>query len=95
MYKNFVCDIPDWERKLAQYPDPTPQNVDFLESIRTRQKFALNEVNGHRSCTIVNMGAIALRLNRTLHFDPVKQEFINDPEANRLVNEPMRSPWSI
>lgn len=95
VYKNFVCDIPDWERKLANYPDPTPQNVDFLESIRNRQKFALNEINGHRSCTIVNMGAIALRLNRTLHFDPVKQEFINDPEANRLVNEPMRSPWSI
>jgi len=41
------------------------------------------------------MGAVALRLNRTLHFDPVKQEFINDPEANQLVDEPMRAPWSI
>jgi len=95
VYKNFVCDIPDWEKKLAQYPEPAPQNTDFKECISSRQKFALNEVNGHHSCTIVNMGAIALRLNRTLHFDPVKQEFINDPEANQLVNEPMRAPWSI
>lgn len=95
VYNNFVCDIPDWEKKLAQFPEPTPQNTDFLECIRTRQKFALNEVNGHHSCTIVNMGAVALRLNRTLHFDPIKQEFINDPEANQLVNEPMRAPWSI
>ena len=95
VYKNFICDIPDWEKKLADYPEPATQNTDFKECIRTRQKFALNEVNGHRSCTIVNMGAIALRLNRTLNFDPVKQEFINDPEANQLVNEPMRAPWSI
>ncbi|MDD2996429.1 MAG: Gfo/Idh/MocA family oxidoreductase [Paludibacter sp.] len=95
VYKNFVCDIPDWEKKLADYPEPAVQNTDFKECIRTRQKFALNEINGHRSCTIVNMGAIALRLNRTLNFDPVKQEFINDPEANQLLNEPMRAPWSI
>lgn len=95
VYKNFVCDIPDWEKKLADYPEPAPQNADFKECIRTRQKFALNELNGHRSCTIVNMGAVALRLNRTLNFDPVKQEFINDPEANQLVDEPMRAPWSI
>ena len=95
VYKNFICDIPDWEKKLADYPEPATQNTDFKECIRTRQKFALNEVNGHRSCTIVNMGAIALRLNRTLNFDPVKQKFTNDPEANQLLNEPMRAPWSI
>ena len=95
VYKNFVCDIPNWERKLADYPEPATQNTDFLESIRTRQKFALNEVNGYHSCTIVNLGAIALRLDRTLNFDPVKQEFINDVEANRLLNPPMRAPWII
>lgn len=95
VYKNFVCDIPNWERKLADYPEPTVQNTNFLDSVRSRQKFALNEVNGHRSCTIVNMGAVALRLNRTLHFDPVKQEFINDEEANRLSNPTMRAPWTI
>lgn len=95
VYKNFVCDIPNWEKKLADYPEPAVQNTNFVESVRNRQKFALNEVNGHHSCTIVNMGSIALRLNRTLHFDPVKQEFINDAEANRLLNPTMRAPWSI
>jgi len=95
VYKNFVCDIPDWEKKLAEYPEPEPQNGDFIECVRTRQKFALNEVNGYYSATIVNMGGIALRLNRTLHYDPVKQEFVNDPEANRLLNQTTRSPWNI
>ena len=95
VYKNFECDIPNWEKKLADYPEPAEQQTDFIGAIRNRQKFALNEINGHRSCTIVNMGAVALQLNRTLEFDPVKEEFINDAEANRLVEQPMRAPWTI
>jgi len=95
VYKNFVCDIPNWEKKLAEYPEPAPQNTDFMECIQTRQKFALNEVNGYHSATIVNMGAVALRLNRTLHYDPARQEFIHDAEANLMSNQPMRAPWSI
>ena len=95
VYNNFVCDIPDWQIKLAEFPDPLPQQTDFDECIRTRQKFALNESNGHRSCTLVNMGAVALQLNRTLHFDSDKMEFINDDAANALVNQPMRAPWSL
>ena len=95
VYKNFVCDIPNWEKKLADYPEPPAQNTNFIESIHTREKFALNELNGHRSATIVNMGAVALRLNRTLEYDPVNEVFINDQEANRLLNQPMRSPWTI
>ena len=95
VYKNFVCDIPDWEKKLAEYPEPEPQVTDFIQCVKTRQPFALNERNGFRSATIVNMGAVALRLNRTLHFDPVKLEFINDEAANRLLDQPMRAPWNI
>jgi len=41
------------------------------------------------------MGAVALRLNRTLEYDPVKEMFVNDEEANRLIDQPMRAPWSI
>lgn len=95
LYKGFVSDIPDLERKLAQYPDPAPQITDFVEAVRTRQKFALNEENGYYSCTLVNLGLAALRLNRTLHYDSAKQEFVNDEAANRLINQPMRGPWSF
>ena len=95
VYKNFVCDIPDWEKKLADFPEPEPQVTDFIECVKTRQPFALNEKNGFRSATIVNMGAVALRLNRTLNFDPVKLEFIDDEAANRLLDQPMRAPWNI
>jgi len=95
LFPGFHSDIPYLEKKLASFPDPEPQITDFAESVRTRQKFALNEDNGFRSCTLVNMAIIAVRLNRSLQFDPDKCEFINDPAANQMVNQPMRAPWNI
>jgi myo-inositol 2-dehydrogenase/D-chiro-inositol 1-dehydrogenase len=95
IYRGFRSDIPNIQNLAASLPDPEPQITSFHESVRTRQKFALNEENGHRSCTMVNMGVAAVRLGRTLHFDPVKQEFINDEGANRLLYPAMRSPWSM
>ena len=95
VYKGFQCTIPDVMNKLAELPDPAPQNTDFINCIKTRQKFALNEQNGFRSATIVNMAVCALRLNRTLHFDPVKLQFIGDDAANALIDQPMRAPWRI
>ena len=95
LYPGFRSDIPDLEKKLAAFPDPAPQQTDFVDAVKRRRKFALNEENGHRSATLVNMGKIALRLNRSLKFDPVKQEFIDDAGANALIYQPMRGPWTI
>jgi|TARA_B110000037_G_scaffold1997_2_gene2444 predicted dehydrogenase len=94
IYNGFKSTIPNLEGLIDSLPDPEEQISVFSESVRTRQKFALNEENGHRSATIVNMGIIALRLGRTLEFDPVKQEFINDEEANRLIDQPARTSWA-
>ncbi|MCY7422550.1 MAG: gfo/Idh/MocA family oxidoreductase, partial [Chitinophagaceae bacterium] len=95
LYPGFKSDIPDLDNKLAALPDPSPQVTTFSHSVKTRQKFALNEENGHRSCTLINMALVALRLGRSLKFDPVKQEFIDDEAANRLILPPMRAPWVI
>lgn len=95
LYKGFQCSIPNIMQRLNDFPDPEPQNTDFLDCVRNRKKFVLNEENGFRSSTIVNMGVCALRLGRNLRFDPVKLQFINDDAANRLINQPMRSPWII
>ncbi|MBQ1699993.1 MAG: Gfo/Idh/MocA family oxidoreductase [Bacteroidales bacterium] len=95
VYKGFECTIPNVMDVINELPDPEPRQVDFLNCVKNRQKFALNEENGHYSCTIVNIGSCALRLGRTLHFDPAKQMFIGDDAANLLINQPMRAPWSI
>lgn len=96
VYRGFECTIPDVMNKLAEFPDPEPQRTDFLDCIRTRQKFALNEENGHRSCSLVNMGAIALRLNRSvLNYDAATGTFRDDPDANAMIYQPMRGEWHI
>jgi predicted dehydrogenase len=95
LFAGMRSTIPDLERKLAAYPDPAKQVTDFVEAVKGRKKFALNEENGHRSCTMVNMGKIALKLGRSLDFDPVKQEFIGDDAANQLLFRPMRAPWTL
>ena len=96
VYQGFECTIPDVMNKLAEYPDPEPPRTDFLDCVRTRQKFALNEANGHYSCTLVNMATVALRLGRKeLAFDPSTQTFVGDDAANALINQPMRGPWTI
>jgi len=95
LYRGFRSDIPDIREKAAAAPDPEPQVTDFAEAVRTRTRFALNEENAHRSCTIVNLAKIAVRLGRPLRFDPDAQRFIGDEEANRLIDEPMRAPWRM
>ncbi|MEI7828447.1 MAG: Gfo/Idh/MocA family oxidoreductase [Prolixibacteraceae bacterium] len=95
IFRGFKSTIPNLQSFIATLPDPEPQITSFTESVKTRKKFALNEMNGYHSATIVNMGVIALQLGRTLHFDPATQQFIDDEAANRLINQPMRAPWSI
>ncbi len=93
--KDLESDIPNLEDKLRALPDPEPQLTDFIKAVRTRQKFALNEVNGHRSCTLVNLAKIAVQTGRPLRYDSKKERFINDEQANSFVRQPMRAPWKI
>ncbi len=95
IFKGFRSDIKDIDRLIDSLPEPEPQITSFTESVLTRKKFALNESNGHRSCSIVNLGITALRLGRDLKYDPVSQRFIDDEGADRLIDQPMRDPWKI
>jgi myo-inositol 2-dehydrogenase / D-chiro-inositol 1-dehydrogenase len=95
LFKGFRSDIPNVKEKLREFPEPASQVTDFYQAVRTRTKFALNEENGHRSATLVNMSKIAWQLGRTLKFDPVQQRFVGDEAANRLVDQPMRAPWHL
>ncbi len=80
--------------KLAELPEPAPQVTDFMESVRTRKPFALNESNGFRSSTMFNLAIVAWRLGRGFAFDPVSLHAKNDPAAERFLYQDMREPWA-
>jgi predicted dehydrogenase len=94
VYDNYRTDPPGLFDKLGAVADPPPL-VDFESAVRTREKTGGNEAVSHRSCTLVNLATIAIRTGRRLRYDPVKEEFINDEQANRLVSQPMRAPWHL
>jgi myo-inositol 2-dehydrogenase / D-chiro-inositol 1-dehydrogenase len=95
LFRGFESDIPNLRETVASLPDPAPQLTDFAEAVRTRRRFALNERNGHRSATLVNLAKIAVQLGRPLRYDPEREIFPADEAANRLVHQPMRAPWHL
>ena len=48
--------------------------------------------HSHIAC---HAAAIAWMLGRKLRFDPVKEEFTGDEEANRMRSRAMREPWQV
>jgi hypothetical protein len=43
----------------------------------------------------MHMGNIAMEVRRKLRWDPEKEEFADDPQANRLRGRPLREPWTL
>ncbi len=68
---------------------------DWLNALRTRTKPICDVAIGHRSAAICHLGNIAYWIKRPLKWDPVKERFIGDDEANRMLQRPMRSPWEL
>ena len=79
---------------LKSLPEPAAQQTDFIDSVRTRRKFCLNEETGFRSCTMFNLAIAAERLGRGFEFDPVKLVAKDDEAANRFLYQEMREPWA-
>jgi predicted dehydrogenase len=68
---------------------------NFLDCIRLRTKPAADAETGHHTATVCHIGNIAVRLGRKLRWDPAKERFIEDEEANKMLSRPMRSPWRL
>ncbi len=68
---------------------------DFLKAMRNRSKPIADVEIGHRTATVCNIGNIAYQLNRPLKWNPHKEEFINDNDANALTTREMRKEWVV
>jgi hypothetical protein len=80
--------------KISGYPANLHVR-DFLDCVRSRGQTRSNAeaaAQAHIACHAAN---IALFLNRKVLFDPVKNEFLRDEEANRLRSEALREPWRV
>jgi hypothetical protein len=68
---------------------------DFLHCVKTRELPFRDIEIAHRAVTVCHLGNIAYWLGRPLKWDPVREEILNDPEASRWLDRPMRGPWTL
>ena len=66
---------------------------DWLANIESRGRPVADVEQGHISAASCILANIAMKLGRTLEWDPEKQLVIGDDEANRLLARPYRAPW--
>ncbi len=67
---------------------------NWLECIISRQQPIAPIEVGHRSCSTCLVHHIAMRANRKLYWDPSKERFKNDDEANSHLSRPQRWPYT-
>ncbi len=66
---------------------------NFFDCVRSRKDPVAPVEIGHRSVSVCHLGAISLRLGRTLRWDPVRERFPTDAEANGWVSRAQRAPY--
>jgi predicted dehydrogenase len=67
---------------------------NFFDAVKSRKQPICPAEVGHRSASICHLAGIAVQLGRKLKWDPVKEEFVGDKEANALVAREQRKKWS-
>ena len=92
MLDDFRKIVYDYQARTQR---PMSHVRNLFDCVKSRRQTVANPVMMHRTMTTVHAANICMWLKRDLRFDPVKEEFVNDPEANRLRSRAMREPWII
>lgn len=69
------------------------QHGNWLDCIRTGQLPVAPAEVAHRSCSACLVSHIAMKLGRKLYWDPIRERFRNDDEANSMLSRPQRYPY--
>jgi hypothetical protein len=68
---------------------------NWLECVRSRQQPIAPVEVAHRSCSACLLHHIAMKTKRKLYWDPMKERFKNDDEANAMLSRPQRPQYAI
>ncbi|HEY8148095.1 MAG TPA: Gfo/Idh/MocA family oxidoreductase [Vicinamibacteria bacterium] len=76
-------------------PKSTEHHLNWLEAVRSRQQPIAPVEIAHRSCSACLLHHMAMKLKRKLYWDPAKERFKNDDQANAMLSRPQRAPYTI
>jgi predicted dehydrogenase len=70
-------------------------HANWLESIRDNKQPIAPVEEAHRSCSACLVHHIAMKLNRKVYWDPAKEKFKNDDEANKMLARSQRAAYAL
>ncbi|HEY1949121.1 MAG TPA: Gfo/Idh/MocA family oxidoreductase [Bryobacteraceae bacterium] len=71
------------------------QHGNWLDCIRSRKTPIAPVEIGHRACSTCLLHQIAMKSKRKLYWDPGKERFKNDDQANAMLSRPQRAPYKF
>jgi len=89
----------EYKKVMAEYVAKSQRSLnhlrDFLDCVKSRRSPIADAEAMHRSMTTNHAINICLALGRDLKWDPVKEQFVGDAEANRMLSRAARPPWQF
>ena len=70
-------------------------HANWLDCIRSRRQTIAPVEVAHRACSACLIHHIAMKLKRKLYWDPQRERFRNDDEANAMLSRPQRPPYAL
>jgi predicted dehydrogenase len=84
------------ERKQTNVSDATALHAaNFVECVRSRKTPNGEIQHGHRAASVAHLGNIAMKAGKKLRWDAQKEDFLDAPEASRLLSRQARKPWDL
>lgn len=77
------------------YPLPKSEHQAFIDGVKARKMPYYSPEDIHRLSSAMHIGNIAMLLERKLTWDPEKEVFPGDDEANAMRGRPIRAPWTL
>lgn len=100
----MVKNVDEWKTYMGK--DHTPGQSgsglanhyqNFIDAVRANDPNINNGKieEGVLSCSLIHLANISYRVGRSLDFDPIKKNFVNDTEAEALLSKEYRAPYTI
>lgn len=93
-YQLYAYDL-NFQPKVGKLESIENHMRNFFDCIRTRQTPISDVVSQHRSVSACHLANIAMRLGRSLDWDPISEKFVGDAEANQWLSRPQRKGFEV
>ena len=87
-----VTDIPEVPKSIIRSPG---HQQNFVDAVKSRTQSESNLAYAREMTLPMHLGLISWRLGRKLKWNPDKEKFIGDAEANKLLSRKARKKWRL